>query len=328
MSGKEQIIDFLKGLLAFLWVSGGPLVPQTELAHGEPLGGAGSLTEDVKYLAVKERDLFITQKMDVQGTDGPYCTIKGIELLFAGIDHMRFYVGKKEVCKIHNTPKTRGYNVYRGNSDEKVGWVEKVGNKKYGFYCETTTASNEPSETTLLASTKPAYTLSGDFINRRFVMKNKKGENVAKIKKQLIAFPAFDHYTVSIAPGMDPILVLACLYVIDEEIEENSKVARNAEDAIVNKAEEFIADTGLGKAAEAVIDAKELVESKVEEYAEDATLGKAAGVVNEAKDAVENKAEEFADETLGKAEEFADETLGKAEELAKAKLAAMNPFRF
>ncbi len=326
MSAKEKIIDFLKGLLAFLkhvsdmieeWVSGGPLVAQTELAHGEPLGGEGSLTEDIKYLAVKERDLFITQKMDVQGTDGPYCTIKGIELLLSGIDHMRFYLGKKEVCKIHNTRKTRGFNVYRGKSDEKVGWVEKVGDKNYGFYCETTTASNESSETTLLASTEPAYTLSGDFINRRFLMKNKKGENVAKIKKQLISFPAFDHYTVRIAPGMDPILVLACLYVIDEDIEENFKVASNAEDAIVNKAEEFIADTGLGRAAGAVIDAKELVESKAEEYGEDTTLGKAAGAVNEAKDVVENKAEEFAEETLG-----------KAEGLARAKLSAINPFRF
>lgn len=320
----SAIIDFLKRLLAFLkhvsdmieeWVSGGPLVAQTELAHGEPFAGEGSLTEDVKYLAVKERDLFITQKMDVQGTDGPYCTIKGIELLISGIDHMRFYLGKREVCKIHNTRKTRGFNVYRGKSDDKVGWVEKVGNKDYGFYLETPTASNVSSETALLASTEPVYTLSGDFINRRFLMKNKKGENVAKIKKQLIAFPAFDHYTVRIAPGMDPILVLACLYVIDEDIEENFKVAKNAEDAIVNKAEEFIADSAVGKAAGAVSEAKELVESKAEEYAEVPVLGKAAGAVNKATDVVESKAEELA-------QDLAEEALGKAEGLAKSGLSA------
>ena len=33
----------------------------------------------------------------------------------------------------------------------------------------------------------------------------------------------FDHYVVRVAPGMDPILVLSCLCVIDEDLEDQIK---------------------------------------------------------------------------------------------------------
>lgn len=243
MSVKEKIFDFLKALGPKLWAllmivynylkhvaefigemtTGGFLVTQTELAHGEPLGGNDSLSEEIKELAVKERDLLITENMDVQGTNGPYCNIKGIELLLSGTDTMRFYLADRLVCKIWSNRDEPGFTVYRGTTGDTIGKVEKIGDD-YGFFPEPSAVSTESTETTKL-TTEPAYKLEGDFINRRFLMKNAKGENVAKIKKQVIAFPAFDHYVVRVAPGMDPILVLVCLCVIDEDLEDQIKDA-------------------------------------------------------------------------------------------------------
>ena len=75
-----------------------------------------------------------------------------------------------------------------------------------------------------------AYKLEGDFLDRRFVMKSDKGDTVAKITMdRLIEFDAFDHYQIRIAPGMDPILVVACACAIDEEFDEEHKKKREAE---------------------------------------------------------------------------------------------------
>jgi uncharacterized protein YxjI len=55
-------------------------------------------------------------------------------------------------------------------------------------------------------------------------MKNDKGQVVAKISQdQIIEFDAFNHYQIRIAPGMDPVLVIACCCAIDEEFDEEHK---------------------------------------------------------------------------------------------------------
>jgi len=203
--------------------TGGFLVTQTEPPfYGTPLGGEDSLHSEIKHLAVKERDLLITESMDIHGTDGPYCNVRGLTLRLMGTDTMKFYLQDKLACTIRNHRGSSGYSLYRGGiMGEKIGRIDNDGDG-YGFYPEAVTASTEFSESTKLANAQPvaAYTLSGDFINRRFLMRNVKGKNVAKIKKKIVAFPHFSHYTVRIAPGMDPILVLACLCVIDEDLEE------------------------------------------------------------------------------------------------------------
>lgn len=239
MNVNEKIRSMLFGLLVVLieliqktgnvigeLATGGFLVKQLELPHGEPLGGMDSLFDEIKELAVKERDFLITESIDVQGTNGPYCNVKGIESLIFGRNTMRFYLADEMVCKIRNTRDEPGFVVTRGDSDEKIGRIEKMGDD-YGFFLEPTTNSTDHHNETKAANitSDPSYICCGDFINRRFLIKNSKGENVAKIKKGLIAFPAFDHYVVRIAPGMDPILVLSCLCVIDEDLEDQIKEA-------------------------------------------------------------------------------------------------------
>merc|ERR1712129_635365 len=73
----------------------------------------------------------------------------------------------------------------------------------------------------------PAYRISGDFLDRMFVMRNDKEEVVARVSEDwIIEFDAFNHYQVHVAPGMDVMLVLACLCVIDEEFDEEHKAKK------------------------------------------------------------------------------------------------------
>jgi len=75
-----------------------------------------------------------------------------------------------------------------------------------------------------------AFKLEGGFLDRRFVMRNSKGDVVAKVTKdQIIEFDQFNHYQVELAPGMDPILVIACACAIDEEFDEEHKKKREKE---------------------------------------------------------------------------------------------------
>ncbi len=209
MNLKAKIIGLLVAFAKFLQktgnaigelTTGGFLVEQLELAHGTPLGGEDSLFDEVKQLAVKERDFLITESMYIQGTNGPYCNVKGIESLILGVNTLRFYLADKMVCKIRNTRHEPGFVLTRGDTDEKIGRIEKVGDD-YGFFLEsatniTTDNQNETETETTNSTDVPSYICSGDFINRRFLMKNAKGENVAKVKKGVIAFPAFDHYVI------------------------------------------------------------------------------------------------------------------------------------
>ena len=76
----------------------------------------------------------------------------------------------------------------------------------------------------------PAFRIQGDFIDRNFVMKNTNNEAVAKISMdRLIEFDAFDHYQVQVAPGMDSILVVACLCAIDEEFDAEHQERKKKE---------------------------------------------------------------------------------------------------
>jgi uncharacterized protein YxjI len=73
----------------------------------------------------------------------------------------------------------------------------------------------------------PAFRITGDFLDRNFVMRNEEGECVAKVSEDwIIEFDAFNHYQVQIAPGMDAILVMACLCAIDEEFDEEHKAKK------------------------------------------------------------------------------------------------------
>jgi uncharacterized protein YxjI len=61
-------------------------------------------------------------------------------------------------------------------------------------------------------------------------MKNSNNEAVAKASKDgLFQFDEFNHYQVQVAPGMDAVLVIACLCAIDEEFDEEHKEKKKKE---------------------------------------------------------------------------------------------------
>lgn len=208
-------------------MTGGLLIKQTPpFVYGNPLAGDESLPDKIKPLAVQERSLIFTERFCVQDFQEPYCEIKGGKLLICGKGKMQMYLKDEMVAtiikKTNQTDNTTYYDVVRGDSEDKIGHIKKTmyseGDDFY-FQFIATTGSPEDTET----PSEVAYQLEGDFLARRFVMKNMKKECVAKVTKRLIAFAAFDHYVIRIAVGMDPMLVLACMVVIDDVLDEKLK---------------------------------------------------------------------------------------------------------
>jgi uncharacterized protein YxjI len=199
-------------------LTGGLLKTQSPpFVYGSPLAGDDSLSSKIMALAVAERSLIFSESFEVQDHTEPYCLVKGGKLHI--ITKPKLYVYHKDVwvatlVKQENEDSTNYYDVLRGETDEKIGEIQKT-MKPNGkdFFFEFHAESD-------ISDRKWAYHLDGDFLSRRFVMKNTKCETVAKVTKQLIAFAAFDHYMIRIASGMDPILVICCMVVIDEELDD------------------------------------------------------------------------------------------------------------
>ena len=84
---------------------------------------------------------------------------------------------------------TPSYDIYRGGMNaEKVAWIEK----KIIALTETFDVYLESQEHFGPFKPPPAYEISGDFLERSFVMKNDKGEVVAKFSKvSSISFSSF-----------------------------------------------------------------------------------------------------------------------------------------
>jgi len=120
---------------------------------------------------------------------------------------------------------TPTYDIYRGGMNaEKIGWIEKkliALTDTFDVYME----GKGGFGVTGLFKPDPAYRISGDFLDRNFVMKTgETGEVVAKVQMDgWIQFDAFNHYQVQVAPGMDACLVLAVTAAIDEEFDEEHK---------------------------------------------------------------------------------------------------------
>jgi uncharacterized protein YxjI len=209
------------------FLSGGKLEAQTEpLAYGLPLGEPYS---DICTLAVQERAISFTgEDFDVWSVDenAPYCTVRGAMLHLPGKDKMRIKQRNGNVVATLDrklVALTPTYDIQRGDGGEKIGYLEKAKialTDTFDFHAEGSGGFGP-------FKPPPAYKLEGDFLDRRFVMKNDKGQVVAKISQdQLIEFDQFNHYQIRIAPGMDPVLVVACACAIDEEFDEEHKNRR------------------------------------------------------------------------------------------------------
>ena len=209
-------------------MSGGKLVPQSgPPPYGEPLGGA--VCDDVTTLAIQERAISFTgEDFDVVNVDTNqnFCRVRGAMLHLPGKDKMKIKTEDGDVAATLDRKLmaiTPTYDILRGDGGDKIGWLEKAPvalTDTFLFHVE-----GEPH----IGPFKPpaAYRLEGDFMDRRFVMKNNEDQVVAKVTMdRLIEFDAFDHYQVQVTKGMDPILVIACACAIDEEFDEEHKKRR------------------------------------------------------------------------------------------------------
>jgi uncharacterized protein YxjI len=205
-------------------LSGGKLEAQTEpLMYGAPLGEPST---EISTFAVQERAFSFTgEDFDVWSVEAnvPYCTIRGAMMHLPGKDKMRIKQRNGEVVATLDRKLlalTPTYDIQRGDGGETIGYLEKAKialTDTFDFHAQNSGGFGP-------FKPPPAFKLEGDFLDRRFVMKNDKGQVVAKVSKDtLIEFDQFNHYQIRIAPGMDPILVVACTCAIDEEFDEEHK---------------------------------------------------------------------------------------------------------
>lgn len=219
------------------FLTGGTIEVEENLPYSPPFCEVNSISDEVRCFAVKERAISFTgEDFDIYdtATNEPFARVRGAMMHLPGKDKMRIRSikgegGDDEVCVLDRVlmAVTPTYDIYRGGMGaEKIAWIEKEAvalTETFDVYMES-----EPHMGPFKGS--PAYKISGDFIERNFVMKNRDGKIVAKVMKDgLIQFDAFNHYQVQVAPGMDATLVLACTCAIDEEFDEEHAKKREEE---------------------------------------------------------------------------------------------------
>lgn len=215
-------------------LTGGKLGEETNLPYSPPFCETNSISDEIRTYAIQERALSFTgEDFDVfcTGINEPFVTVRGAMLHLPGKDKMRLrsVMGcDEEVIVLDRVLMAASptYDIYRGGMGaEKVAWIEKeivAMTDTFDVYLEGSGIGPFKKP--------PVYKITGDFIDRNFVMRNGSGEVVAKVQKDgLIQFDAFNHYQVQIAPGMDAMLVLACACAIDEEFDEEHQKKREEE---------------------------------------------------------------------------------------------------
>ena len=226
-SSSSLMMNFLTDML-----TGGALEPESNLPYSPPLCGTDSICGDVRTFAVRERAISFTgEDFDVFDADNnqPFVRVRGAMLHLPGKDKMRIRSeanGEETVVLDRKLiAVTPTYDIYRGDG-EKIGWIEK----EIVALTETFDIYMEGQGGIGPFKPPPAYQISGDFLERNFVMKNNQGQVVAKVMKDgLIQFDSFNHYQVQVGPGMDAMLVLACTCAIDEEFDEEHKEKKRKE---------------------------------------------------------------------------------------------------
>lgn len=212
-------------------LTGGKLATHEKLPFLPPLCNVNSISNEIRSFVVKERLISFTgEDFDVYDKEGkPFVRVRGAMMHLPGKDKMRLRSIRgcdQEVCVLDRVlmAVTPSYDIYRGGlGAEKVAWIEKE-----------VVALTDTFDVYLAANggigpfkPPPIYKVSGDFIDRNFVIKNQKGDIVAKVQKDgLIQFDEFNHYQVQVAPGMDAILVIGCICAIDEEFDNEHKKKR------------------------------------------------------------------------------------------------------
>jgi len=213
-------------------LTGGKLEAETDLPFS-PLCDTSSTSDRKRVFAIQERGLSFTgEDFDVfEGESGSsFAKCRGAMMHLPGKDKMkiRSTITDEETVVLDRVlmTATPTYDIYRGGGNrEKLGWIEK----ELISLTETFDVFMEGSGFGVFKS-PPAYRISGNFLEKNFVMKNGKGQVVAKVTKDsLIQFDSFNHYQVQVAPLMDAMLVIACACAIDEALDEENKEKKEEE---------------------------------------------------------------------------------------------------
>lgn len=226
---STQLGNFLSDIGDMM--TGGKLGKEESLPYSPPLCELNSVSSNTRSFVVKERLFsFSGEDFDVYDDSGnPFVRVRGAMLHLPGKDKMRLRSISgcdTEVCVLDRVmlAVSPSYDIYRGGlGAEKIAWIEKE-----------VVALTDTFDVYLAANggigpfkPPPVYKISGDFIDRNFVMKNKDGVVVAKVQKDgLFQFDEFNHYQIQVAPGMDSLLVIACTCAIDEEFDEEHQKKR------------------------------------------------------------------------------------------------------
>ena len=214
------------------------LVAQSSLPHEKPFCTDHSCGNgNVRTFAVQERlSSFTGEDFDIHDaySGAPFVRVRGAMLHLPGKDKMvmRDANDGRELLELDRklVAATPTYDIYRrGGGGEKIGWIEKkliAMTDTFDVYME----GKGGFGVTGLFKPPPAYRITGDFMDRSFVMRNEENEVVARIGEDwVMEFDAFNHYQVQVAPGMDALLVIACLCAIDEEFDEEHKAKKEQE---------------------------------------------------------------------------------------------------
>jgi len=233
---SSRVYNLLDDIGDMMGVSSSQLVAQSSLPYDKPFCDELSCANDVRTFAVQERLFTFTgEDFDICDafTGTPFCKVRGAMLHLPGKDKMRVKDPQSGRDLIELDRKlvavTPTYDIYRGGGLEKIGWIEKKmisTTDTFDVYME----GKGGFGLTGIFKPPPAYRITGDFLDRNFVIRNEDNQIVARVSEdRIIEFDAFNHYQVQVAPGMDALLVMACLCAIDEEFDEEHKAKKERE---------------------------------------------------------------------------------------------------
>ena len=236
-STSSRLYNLLEDIGDMMGLGSSTLVAQSSLPYETPFCTELSCQSDVRTFAVQERLLSFTgEDFDVHDafTGKPFVRVRGAMLHLPGKDKMRIRDARgnsRELLELDRklVAATPTYDIYRGGGSEKIGWIEKKlisMTDTFDVYME----GKGGFGVTGLFKPPPAYRITGDFLDRNFVMRNEENQVVARVSEDwIVEFDAFNHYQVQVAPGMDALLVIACLCAIDEEFDEEHKAKKERE---------------------------------------------------------------------------------------------------
>lgn len=231
LTTPTRLYNLLDDISDMMGMGSTTLVAQSDLPYQPPFCDNLSCAARVRTFAVQERPLTFTgEDFDVVDahSGAPFVRVRGAMLHLPGKDKMRMIDAKtdRQVLELDRKliAATPTYDIYRGsNGEEKIGWIEKkliAATDTFDVYME----GKGGFCVTGLFKPPPAFRITGDFLDRNFAFRNERGEAVARVSEDwIVEFDAFNHYQVQVAPGMDALLVLACLCAIDEEFDEEHK---------------------------------------------------------------------------------------------------------